>query len=142
MDGFFLTLLIFPCCKDHALSDNMEVYERNSHVRGYHIYKDVWDAVIGEELQCERKRDNERDRYAVAVKKDGKIIGHLPRKISRPCSLFLRRGNEITCRVTGHRRYSIDLPQGGLEVPCVLRFEGQAKEIAKLKKFVKPELPM
>ena len=43
--------------------------------------------------------------------------------------------------MTGHRRYSVDLPQGGLEVPCILRFEGEAKEIAKLKKFVKPELP-
>ena len=71
-----------------------------------------------------------------------KIIGHLPRKISRACSLFLRRGNEITCHVTGHRRYSVDLPQGGLEVPCILRFEGDTKEIVKLKNFVKPELPM
>ena len=33
---------------------NMEVRERNSCVSGYHIYKNVWDAVIGEELQCER----------------------------------------------------------------------------------------
>ena len=74
-------------------------------------------------------------------RKMGIIIGHLPHKISRACSLFLRGGNEITCRVTGHRRYSVDLPQGGLEVPCILRFEGEAKEIAKLKKFVKPELP-
>ena len=120
----------------------MEVCKRNSCVRGYHIYKDIWDAVIGEELRCEREPDNRSDRYAVAIKKDGIIIGHIPRKISRACSLFLRRGNEITCCVTGHRRYSVDLPHGGLEVPCVLRFEGETKEIAKLKKFVKPELPM
>ena len=56
----------------------MEVCERNSCVRGYHIYKNIWDAVIGEELQCERELDNESDRYAVAVKKDGSNIGHLP----------------------------------------------------------------
>ena len=31
-----------------AIFDNMEVCERNSCVRGYHIYKDIWDAVIGE----------------------------------------------------------------------------------------------
>ena len=84
-----------------------------------HIYKDIWDAVIGEELQCEREPDNRSDRYAVATKKDGIIIGHIPRSVSRPCSLFLRRGNEITYCVTGHRRYSVDLPHGGLEVPCV-----------------------
>ena len=118
----------------------MEMCERNSCVRGYHIYKNVWVAVIGEELQCERELANEHHRYAVAVRKDGTIIGHLPRAISRACSLFLRRGNSITCRVTGHRRYSADLPQGGLEVPCILRFEGEVKDIAKLKKFVKPKL--
>ena len=109
-------------------------------MHGNHIYKNVWDAVIGEELHCERELANERNRYAVTVRKDGTIIGHLPRAISRACSLFLRRGNSITCRVTGHRRHSADLPQGGLEVPCILRFEGEVKDIAKLKKFVKPKL--
>ena len=59
----------------------MEVRERNSCVHGYHIYKDVWDALIGE-LQCERELDNVSDRYAVAVKKDGTVIGHLSRNIS------------------------------------------------------------
>ena len=53
---------------------------------------------------------------------------------------FLRRGNSITCRVTGHRRYSAALPQGGLEVPSTLHFEGEVKDIAKLKKFVEPKL--
>ena len=111
--------------------------EKNSCVRGYHIYISIWDAVIGEELPCERETGNERDRYAVAVIKAGATIGHLPRKVSRPCSLFLRRGNSITCRVTGHRRYSSDLPQGGLEIPCTLLFEGELKDIAKIKKLVK-----
>ena len=67
----------------------------NSRVRGYHIYKDIWDAVIGKELLCKREPDNKSNRYAVVIKKDGIIIGHLPRKISRACSLFLRSGNEI-----------------------------------------------
>ena len=118
----------------------METAERSSCVRGYHVYRAIWDAVIGEDLVCERETTNEHDRYAVAVVKDGVVIGHLPRTISRPCSLFLRRGNSIMCRVTGHRRYSADLPQGGLEIPCVLRFEGKLKEITKIKKFVKPTL--
>ena len=116
---------------------NMEVCERNSCMHGYHIYKNVWHAVTEEELQCKRELDNESDRYAVAIKKDGTIIGHLPRAISRVCSLFLRRRNSISCHVAGHRRYSANLPQGGLEVPCTLRFEGKVKEVGKLKKFVK-----
>ena len=49
----------------------MAVCERHSCVRGYHVYKNIWDAVIGEEIQCERELHNGSDRYAVAVKKDG-----------------------------------------------------------------------
>ena len=104
------------------------------------IYKDIWDAIIGEMLQCERELDNESDRYAVAIKKDGTIIGHLPRVISQACSLFLRRGNFISCLATGHRRYSVDLLHRRLEVPCTLRFEGEVKDVVKLKKFVKPDV--
>ena len=59
---------------------------------------------------------NNHDRYAVAVTKDRTIVGHLPRKVSRVCSLFLKRGGRIDCVVTGRWRYSLDLRQGGLEV--------------------------
>ena len=39
-------------------------------MRGYPIYKDVWDAVIGEELWCEREPDtNGSDQYAATVKR-------------------------------------------------------------------------
>ena len=40
-------------------------------------------------------------RYAVAVKKDGNTIGHLPGIVSRVCSLFMRRGGSIHCTVSG-----------------------------------------
>ena len=83
---------------------------------------------------CEREPRNSTDRYAVAVKKDGTIIGHLPRKISRVCSLFL---GVIRCTVSGTRRYSMDLPQGGLKTPCVVKFEANAKELHKLKLLIK-----
>ena len=47
--------------------------------------------MVGESLVCERDPENASDRYAVAVKKEGTIIGHLPRKVSRVRSLFLRK---------------------------------------------------
>ena len=43
-------------------------------VRGYHVYKDIWAAVIGEELVCSREPTNMADRYAVAVLKQETII--------------------------------------------------------------------
>jgi len=49
------------------------------------------------------------------------VAGHVPRSISSICSIFLRQGGSINSRVNGHR-HSSDLPQGGLEIPCVLTF--------------------
>lgn len=66
-----------------------------------------------------------------------RVVGHVPRRISSICSVFLRRGGSITCTVTGSRHYSGDLPQGGLELPCTLKFEGREKEITKVKKLIK-----
>ena len=85
---------------------------------------------------CQREPTNEKDRYAVALKQAGTIVGHLPKRISRMCSLFLR-GGEIICTVTGSRRYSSDLAQGGLEIPCLLLFKGKPKEIQKIKSLMK-----
>ena len=114
----------------------MDEFERPCCIRGYHVYQEVWVAAVGEELVCEREPDNSHDRYAVAVKRTGIIIGHLPRKLSKLCSLFLRRGGIILCTVSGERRHSHDLPQGGLEVPCTLLFKHKPKEVYKLKKLL------
>ena len=62
----------------------MAVYEYQLQwcVRGYHIYQEEWEAAIGEEIQCERKKKNTKDPYAVAVVRENVAVGHLPRKIS------------------------------------------------------------
>ena len=82
------------------------------------------------------EKGNAHDPYAVAVTKGELIVGHLPRKISAACSLFLHRNGLITARVTDSRQYSIDLPQGGLEVPCVLKFVGEVIYVEKVKKLL------
>ena len=40
------------------------LFSVSSMVRGYHIYKDVWDAAINEELSCQREADNYTDPFA------------------------------------------------------------------------------
>ena len=69
----------------------------------------------------------------MAVLKDDTLVSHIPRKISQICSLFLAMGGAITCTPIGGRRYSSDLPQEGLEIPCELVFTGKSKEIEKVK---------
>ena len=61
-------------------------------VRGYHVYKDIWSAVVGEEFPCMKEVGNTLDPFAVAMMKGDTVIGHVLRKISSICSLFLRRG--------------------------------------------------
>ena len=48
-------------------------------------------AAIREVLDCRREPSNPEDRYAITVIKDETIIGHLPRKVSRLCSLLSER---------------------------------------------------
>ena len=62
----------------------------NSVVRGYHVYKDSWEAATGEILRCREERTNIHDPFAVAIIKDDSVVDHVPRKISTVCSLFLR----------------------------------------------------
>ena len=91
-----------------------------------------------EVLQCRREWSNLHDSYAVAVVKDDAIVGHVPRKLSTLCSnsMFLRSGS-IKCRVTGNKRYSNDLPQGDLEIPCTLVFRSDSLKIEKVKRLIK-----
>ena len=82
-------------------------------VRAYHAWRSseetvvfaatphIWQAAMGEELECDREPENSCDCYEVAVKRSGVVIAHLPRKLSRVCSLFLRCGGVISCTRTG-----------------------------------------
>ena len=47
-------------------------------VRGYHVYRRIWEAAINEELVCTRVSQNSTDCYAVAVIKDGKYLASGP----------------------------------------------------------------
>ena len=102
--------------------------------------------MVGESLVCVRERGNQEDPYAVSINKDQEVVGHVPRLISAFCSSFLCRGGRITCLITGTKRYSRDLVQGGMEVPCIYICEGEAQEISKAEKLLSqilchPDLP-
>ena len=101
------------------------------------MYQDNWTPVVGEQLLCERKEGNPRDRYAVAIKKARDTIDHVPHNISTVCSVFIRRGDAIICVVTGRYRHSRDLPQDGIEILCKYHFVGNGKKIKKVESYVK-----
>ena len=92
-------------------------------VRGYHVFGEHLTTFLGEQLTCQCEVGNMVERHTISVKKDnGETVGHMPKKIPRICSMFFQHGIIITATVTGRRRYSSDLAQGVLEIPCNLRF--------------------
>ena len=51
-------------------------------IKGHHVYRDIWTPKLGEELKVRIEPDNHVDKFAVCVKKEGKIVGHLKKGAS------------------------------------------------------------
>ena len=47
-----------------------------SNIKRYHVYKSVWTPTLQEQVYGEIEPHNPVDKYAVAFKKDEKVIGH------------------------------------------------------------------
>ena len=115
----------------------------DSAIRGFHVYQTIWTPIIHEQLTTNQDHGNAEDQFAVAVCKvdsttappSNVTVGHVPREISRICWYFIEHDGEILCTVTGSKRRS-RLVQGGLEIPCKLRFIGKRKHIKKVKKLL------
>ena len=107
--------------------------EISSTIRGYHVYKRRWSAILGEILQAQKEPTNVHDRYAVTlIKERVGIVGHVP-KFSKLCHSFLTQGGTIEAVVMGVRHFADDLPQG-LDVPCKYIFSGNKELLQRLKK--------
>ena len=77
------------------------------------------------------------------IDSETKTVGHIPRIISALCFVFIRRGGTIKCIVNGSRRYSADLIQGGLEIPCLLIFCAKnVYEAQKTKELLESSLKL
>ena len=84
--------------------------DRVLHIRGYHVYHQIWHPIIGEVLGTTHKWENEHDRYTVAVlEEETCVVGHLPRLINRVLLLFDNGrdnhcgGNRMTTVFRPHR---------------------------------------
>ncbi len=58
-------------------------FVKSSVVRGHHVYKAVWTPALREELIVKAEDGNAHDEHAMAVVKEGNVVGHMPRSISR-----------------------------------------------------------
>ena len=100
------------------------------------MYQNDWMPVLGEVLHCSCEMSNVHDPFAIKVTKDGSIVGYLPKKMLNLFSVY-RKGRIIYCDVTDlHRRYSWDLVQGGLKIPCVITLQSTTDLIDKASKLL------
>ena len=96
-------------------------HEFRAAIRGFHVYLEIWEPYVEEELRCDFEEGNAFDMFSIKVMSntgDGVIIGHLPREISRPTKFFLDRGAIVSATVRSINIRRSPLFQGGLEIPC------------------------
>ncbi|CAH1802848.1 unnamed protein product [Owenia fusiformis] len=114
-------------------SEHEKTFHFESTIRGYHEYKDTCDIKIGESVYCCIDEDNAYDKNATFVKKNDKIVGHVPRENANIFKFFLKRGGTISGKIVGKR-----LNKGkGLEIPVVYVLKGRAADINKLESLLK-----
>ena len=110
----------------------MSVHEFVAAIRGFHVYRQVWQPVQHEELTCTHEIGNHFDMFSIkTINNQGVLSGHLPREISRHTKFLLDRGASVTATLldTDYRRSP--LFQGGLEIRCRVKVELPATLLAK-----------
>ena len=99
------------------------------------MYKDDWSPSVGDEFELEIEELNRHDRYAVAIKVSGDIVGHVPREFSKIVYYFIKNGGRVTGEVRAKRQRSA-VHMKGLEIPCLYKFHSpspsKAKKLASL----------
>ena len=95
-----------------------DVFEFTAAVRGFHEYRKVWRPKEGQLLNCYFEKNNSFDPFAIKVcdQETNKIVGHLPREISRITKFLLDRNAVVTTELTSSHYRRSPLVQGGLEI--------------------------
>ena len=82
--------ILYTASYMHTKLPAIMAYSLTTAVQAYHVCKAFWMANLGEVLPCKREESNPQDPFAVAVYGGRNIVGHVPKKFSAVCALFLR----------------------------------------------------
>ena len=84
---------------------------------------------------CHHEANNMYDTHAMGAYVGDKLVGHLPKEVSRYFHLFILHNEpEISGEVTGNRRHCYEA--GGMEIPCTLTLTGSKQTVGKLKQLI------
>lgn len=114
-------------------------------LRGYHVYQNTWSPRKDEVLAVKHEEGNLFDRYAIAAVKRNhsdvtvreKIVGHLPKEISRLVRFIILHRALVSVKVIDEAYRRSPLVQGGLEIPVLvtITMEYSTSNQAKIEKF-------
>ena len=114
--------------------------EIDTYVKGYHVYKNIWNPTVNEQWETEIEPDNVMDKYAVWVKKNTSIVGHLTLgkngKFVKMIFYFLRADQDAECKVVIIGK---EVNLGGadkMQVPYKLKISGPRKMVEILRKNI------
>ena len=126
------------CLQDELPIVLITTLDLETFIKGHHVYKDIWTPKQGEQLDVLMEPDNRMDKFAVCVKINEKIVGHLKKgtsgRFAKTIFYFLRSDaySSAWAKVTGKR---CNLGDGeGMQVPCKLSLSGQPKFVSLLRK--------
>ena len=98
-----------------------KTFQFTAAIRGYHVFRKIWEPVIEEELKCAHKVGNEYNVFSIKTcHGNGKTVGHLPREISRATKFLLDRGATVNAKLSSEHYRKSPLFQGGLEIACII----------------------
>ena len=111
-------------------------YQHKFPVKGFHVYKEIWNPVEGEVLDTRIEPENLADNYTVCIEKIGNVVGQLPNgkygRFSKTIFFFLRADEYGSCKVRINKSKAINRGDG-MEIECTLEFTGQRRFIDILK---------
>ena len=98
-----------------------KTFQFTAAVRGYHVFRKIWEPVIEEELKCAHEVGNEYDVFSIKTYQGSeKTVGYLPREISRATKFLLDRGATVNAKLSSKHYKKSPSFQGGLEVACII----------------------
>ena len=124
------------------MDNDLKVWTFSSFLRGYHAYMDIWVPLIGDDsLTCQKEHGNMHDHHAVAIKQDGRTVGHIPKNMTGFIWRFLCLPNtSVRVEVLAVLGPRMNRGAGhGLEVPVNYRFLGHQKAVDWVAEKIKEE---
>ena len=70
------------CLQDELPIVLITTLDLETFIKGHHVYKDIWTPKQGKQLDILMEPDNQMDKFAVCVKSNEKIKGHLKKGTS------------------------------------------------------------